>query len=382
VRGHGENDDWCWLNDIENAAKLLAEPDPGPTPWLIENLIIDGELVAAVGRWKTTKSYALLDMGISVTTGRPLFGKLKVQALDLQGEPSQERPVLYVSEESGRIALRRRLDALCRGRAIDPAELKHLDFSTNKGVKLDSPRWQNEILDAVDGVGYYLIIFDPLSRMIGAERDENLRTGLAGTIEFLRELRDATQAAVCFVHHTGHTGEHMRGTSDLESVWETKLTWKREGQSSLVTIASEHREAEAGDPISYRIAWDHDTRSMRFNLEQDPLQEAVRAYMREHPDASANEVDENVEGTRKKKLAIVKQIRAQGGSDSPEPPANHPLPAPSEGGSSRPLFRGAGTTTEEPGSNGAEPPLSEEEVERLAALFHDMEPEPAEEEAT
>jgi hypothetical protein len=41
-----------WLID---AANLLAEPDPGPTPWLVENLIVDSALVACVGRWKTTK---------------------------------------------------------------------------------------------------------------------------------------------------------------------------------------------------------------------------------------------------------------------------------------------------------------------------------------
>src|SRR5205809_1058849 len=43
-----------WLVD---AAELLAEPDPGPTPWLVDELIVDRAIVAAVGRWKTTKSY-------------------------------------------------------------------------------------------------------------------------------------------------------------------------------------------------------------------------------------------------------------------------------------------------------------------------------------
>ena len=43
---------------------------------------------------------------------------------------------------------------------------------------------------------------------------------MAALIEFLRILRDETSAAVAFVHHTGHQGEHMRGSSDLESAFQ------------------------------------------------------------------------------------------------------------------------------------------------------------------
>ena len=48
------SDDRSWL---VRGSDLLAEPDPGPTPWLVDGLIVDQALVAAVGRWKTTKSY-------------------------------------------------------------------------------------------------------------------------------------------------------------------------------------------------------------------------------------------------------------------------------------------------------------------------------------
>ena len=76
-----------WLID---AADLLAEPDPGPTPWLVDDLIVDQALIAAVGRWKTTKSYGLLDVCIAVATGRPAFGKLAIP---------NPGPVVFVNEE-------------------------------------------------------------------------------------------------------------------------------------------------------------------------------------------------------------------------------------------------------------------------------------------
>jgi AAA domain len=356
-----------WFVD---AADLLAEPDPGPTPWLIENLIVDQALVACVGRWKTTKSYGLLDLCISVATGRPAFGALKVR----QGR------VVFVNEESGRAALWRRLDALCRGRAIDPEELRgRLIVSANARVKLDDPRWQNELVELGKDLRPRLFVFDPLARMKASKRDENAQTDMAAVVEFWRYLRDETSAAVGLVHHSGHSGDHMRGSSDLETAWETRLAWKRESQAAIVEIESEHREAEAAGTIRYRIGWDAPTRTMRFDLERDPLEENIRRYLVEHPDASANEVDEHVDGNRQKILALVKTIR-EGGSDTLEPPRNHPLAGTTAGGSPAPLFRGAGTTTAVPGSGTLEPPspngsVDQGEVERIAALFLDTEPD-------
>jgi hypothetical protein len=281
--GHADaGADRQWL--VAGAA-LLAEPDPGPVPWLIENLVVDQALIAAVGRWKVTKSYAIKDACISIVTGRPLFGTLTVP---------QPGPVVYVCEESGRAPLHRRLGALCRGRAVDPDELADLHLAANARVKLDDPRWQNELLDLGRELRPRLFVFDPLARMKAPARDENAQPAMAAVVEFMRELRSETGAGVCFVHHTGHSGDNMRGSSDLESVWETRLAWKRDGQSPLVTIESEHREAEAGDPIAYRIVWDHDTRSMRFNLvEQNglpSLEERIVEWLRDHRDQRAEVV--------------------------------------------------------------------------------------------
>lgn len=294
-----------WLLD---AADLLAEPDPGPTPWLVEDLIVDQALVALVGRWKSTKSYGLLDVCIAIATGRPAFGALAVP---------QRGPVVFVNEESGKRALWRRLDSLCRGRAINPEELRgRLHVAANARVKLDDPGWQNDLLDLGRELRPRLFAFDPLARMKAGTRNESASNEMGEVIDFWRLLRDDSGAAVCVVHHTGHSGEQMRGTSDLESVWETRLAWKRDTpRAPLVTVEVEHREAEASDPIQYRINYDAVTRSMRFDLEPDALDLKVSVYLHDHPTASANEVCDALGGNRKKVLALVRQHREQGGSE-------------------------------------------------------------------
>jgi hypothetical protein len=292
----------AWLID---AADLLAEPDPGPTPWLIEGLIVDQAIVAAVGRWKTTKSYALLDLCIAIATGRPAFGRLEIP---------NPGPVVFVNEESGRAALWRRLDALCRGRAIKPEELRgRLHVAANARVLLDDMGWQDELVDLGRALQPRLFCFDPLARMKGAGRDENAQREMAVPIEFLRTLRDQTGAGCLFVHHTGHAGGQMRGSSDLESVWETRLTWTRDGQSQIVELAQEHREAETGDPIRYRIGWDGETRSMRFEIvdaaeaagSRDVLAE-IEDWLNENPRSTGNAVAKGVRASKKTVHELLK----------------------------------------------------------------------------
>ncbi|MGH2800506.1 MAG: AAA family ATPase, partial [Thermoleophilaceae bacterium] len=217
---------------------------------------------------------------------------------------------------------------------VDPEELRgRLHVAANARVRLDDLGWQKELVQLGSELRPRLFCFDPLARFKQAARDENDQAQMAVLVEFLRDLRDATGAGVAFVHHTGHNGEHMRGASDLESVWETRLAWKRDGQSPEVTIESEHREAEASGPLVYRIHWDGETRTMRFDLVEDDVTARVRAYLAEHPDASANEVDENVEGNRTAILTAVKSAKSEGGSERREPPGTTSSEPPLAGGS-------------------------------------------------
>ena len=58
---------------LERASDLLAEPDPGPTPFLIEELMVDQAIAAIVGSWKVAKTYAILECGRAIVTGGDAF---------------------------------------------------------------------------------------------------------------------------------------------------------------------------------------------------------------------------------------------------------------------------------------------------------------------
>jgi hypothetical protein len=326
---------------------------------LVEGLIVESAIVAAVGRWKTTKSYGMLDISISIATGRPAFGQLTIP---------HPGPVVFVNEEAGRAAAWRRLDALCRGRNIDPEELRgRLLVSASARVRLDDLEWQNRILELASSVEARLMVFDPLARMKAPGRNESAQNEMAAVIEFVRDLRDETMTAVAFVHHTGHQGIQMRGTSDLESVWETRLTWTRDGQAAEVKLTSEHRDAEPAE-YRYRIDWDAQSRTMRFPLVEDALEARVRAALEADPEASANDIHKELGGKRTDVLRVVKELRG-GGSHLGNHPGTTPAGQAPGGGSPVGLYEAPGTTTAGPDVTqypfaGTTP--DEEEVERLA----------------
>jgi hypothetical protein len=246
----GESREPPWF---ESAADLLREPDPGPTPFLVERFLVDGAIAAVQGSHKVGKTWLLAELALSIVTGQPAFGRFAVP------EPG---PVLLVVEESGRAALHRRLSALCRGRRLDdPDDLRDLYYAANRRVRLDDPSWQKRLLDAAARLAPRAVIFDPLARVKGASVDEDKQKEMAPILDFMRALRDESGAAVAFSHHTPHDARRLRGTTDLEAYWESKVSVRRES-GGLVTLESEHREAEAGEDFSYRLAWHEESRSM------------------------------------------------------------------------------------------------------------------------
>jgi hypothetical protein len=297
---------------FESAADLLAEPDPGPTPFLVDELLVDGAIAALVGPPKHGKTWTLLDIAIAVATGELALSRFAV---------SERGPVLLILEESGRAALHRRLDMLVRGRAIKPGQLVEFYFAANRRVRLSELEWQKRLLDAATSRPWRLVAFDPLARIKGASVDENIQREIGPVLDFIRDLREASNATVAYSHHTPHDGTRQRGSSDLEAYWESKLTLVKE--KGTRTLRAEHREAEASRLYVVSFGFDATTRTVRLRAFEDELEERVREYLDEHPDASANEVDDNVEGNRQRILELVGKYR-EGGSDSPEPPGTTP----------------------------------------------------------
>jgi hypothetical protein len=287
----------AWL---ERASDLLAEPDPGPTPFLVDDLIVEAALVQILGSWKVGKTWLILALTLAIATGKPLLGRL----------PVKQGPVILVVEESGREALHRRLDVLRRGYALDADALADVHFAANRRVRLNDPGWQRRLLAAGRRVQPRVIFLDPLARLKGAQVDENVQREIGPVLDFMRDLRDDSAASVAYSHHSGHQGTHARGSSDLEAYWESRLGLSRE--DGVCELQAEHREAEGSPTIHYRLAFDVETRTMRLREEPDraaELDEKVAAELEKDPGASANAVLDAMGGNRQDGLAAYKRVK-------------------------------------------------------------------------
>lgn len=315
----------------ESAADLLAEPHPGPTPFLIEDLIAAGAVAAFVGPEKAWKTWTLLDLLLSVVTGTPALGRFQTP---------KAGPTLLVIEEAGRQALHRRVDVLARGRALQPESLRDFHFAANLRVRLDDTEWQERLRQAATERPWNLIAFDPFARVKG-HVDESVQREVGPVLDFLRELRDLSGAAVLYVHHVPHEGKRQRGSSDLESYWDSRLLLTKDGKRRK--LEADHREAEAAGPWELSFGFDTATATVRLTAAATELERRVRAHLDEHPDDLPTKVYEAIGGRKADVLELAKRIR-EAGSHSPEPPGTTPPGQGSGSGSPAPPFRGAGTT--------------------------------------
>ena len=93
------------------------------------------------------------------------------------------------------------------------------------------------------------MFLDPIARLRRAGLDETHNERYAVVIK--RSQPPETERRRRLGAHTGHpaTTCAARATS---TVWESRLAFKRDGNT--VTITTEHREAEPGDPIAFDLA--------------------------------------------------------------------------------------------------------------------------------
>jgi hypothetical protein len=269
---------------------------------------VDGAIGAIQGQFKRGKTWVLLELAMSVVTGREAFGRFPIP---------NPGPVLIVLEESGRAALHRRLDALRRGYGLEPAALADLHFAANRRVRLDEEEWREGLLEATQRLKPRAVFLDPLVRIKGASVDENAQKEMAPVLDYMRDLRDETGTGVIFTHHSGHDVTRLRGTSDLEAYWESKVTVERQPEGAR-TIAAEHRESEATPELRYRLAWHEESASMRLDpLDPAPrerqLEQEVSEWVRENPGASTEAVARGV-GRRR---YDVKKILEEGPFERP-----------------------------------------------------------------
>ncbi len=197
------------LISFDDAVASALEASAKP---LVKGFLDQGALSVLYGESNVGKTFVAMDIAFNVAAG-----------LDWAGRRSAHMSVVYVAAEGGRGA-RRRLAAIARQRGGEaPVRPRfHLYPGSVNLLRADADLVSLiETVRSVENVG--LVVIDTLSRAL-AGGDENSSTDMGALVKNVDRLRQATDAHVMLVHHSGKDrARGARGHSLLRAATDTEI---------------------------------------------------------------------------------------------------------------------------------------------------------------
>lgn len=232
-----------WTTDLFT----LLSTEIAPPKWLIENIWTDESVGFVAGEPKGGKTWAALDMALSIASGKSCFGKFQPQRLG---------HVLYMAEEGKTDEIRRRLHLLAAGKQIEAETMLNFRLSIQQGIQIDQNAWKDTINHYCEKFNPVALFFDPLVRIHSAKEDS--ADAMKPILAYLRSLQVAYHCSVIIVHHMrkpseedkARTGQKLRGTGDFYAWLDSALYLERKRGESAIGIQAEHRDAEELDPFT------------------------------------------------------------------------------------------------------------------------------------
>ncbi len=221
------------------------EPERDDERWLVEKLWGDGAVGIIGGEPKCCKSFLALELAVAVASGRPCFGRYRV---DRAG------PVLLFAAEDSTRVVRTRLAGIAAARGASFAALD-IHVIVAPTVRLDFDRDRELLWNTVAALKPRLLVLDPFVRL--HRIDENASGEVAPLLAYLRELNRAQLVAVAVVHHAKkggsglRAGQTLRGSSEFHAWGDSNLYLAR--RSNELTLQVEHRAAASIDDLKLEL---------------------------------------------------------------------------------------------------------------------------------
>jgi len=176
------------LPDLDDMSTLMGENRPPAPPELIKGLLHQGSKIIIGGTSKGRKTFSLMDMAISVATGRPWW----------EFETKQGK-VCYLNFEIQRSFFAKRFEDICRKLAVTPAPGQFMCW-TLRGMVEGIEKMSDQLIKSLTQYDFSLIVVDPIYKALG-DRDENKAGDVASLCNELERIAVRTGAAIAFGAH-------------------------------------------------------------------------------------------------------------------------------------------------------------------------------------
>lgn len=172
--------------ELINAASFVNLDIPEP-PQVICDLLHQGSKFSIGGASKACKTWALLDLAISVSLG-----------LEWMGFSTTKGRVLYLNFEIQEFAWQKRLRIVSESRGVK--DLTGIELVNLRGKANDFVTLLPRIRDRVRDEKFSLITIDPIYKLYG-KTDENNARDVAALLTGIENLATETKAAVAYAAH-------------------------------------------------------------------------------------------------------------------------------------------------------------------------------------
>jgi hypothetical protein len=236
--------------DIERILPLIYADEVQPVTSctdFVEDLLRDNEFSVIYGASNCGKTFFMLDLAMHVALGK-----------EWRGKEVEQGGVIYAALEGGHgtknriVAFREHYKITDKiPLAIIPSSINFLDGA------VDMPAFLSAIKMAQSRMGgqVKLIVIDTLARAISGG-DENSGEAMGQLIINADKIREATNAHIAFVHHSGKDElKGARGHSSLRAAVDTEIEISRPDTESPSTIkVVKQREMEMIEDMSFTLS--------------------------------------------------------------------------------------------------------------------------------
>ncbi|HGT7382602.1 TPA: AAA family ATPase [Escherichia coli] len=211
----------CTLEDLEEEDEL---PEPVKADFVVEGYMPSDCIWGIVGESGTYKSFYTLGMMY-----------LSAAGYRFAGADTQRCHHFYIDGEGG-AATRTRIDALAAKYGEEGKDYVHVIdmgeiLATHGDKKI--PALIRRMRETAGDEPIGMVAFDTLNQTLALtidkfdENSSSTAIGMGKVIAILKEVRDATKAAVGVVHHTPKGGKKARGSGALYAGVDVELTIER-----------------------------------------------------------------------------------------------------------------------------------------------------------
>ena len=194
------NDD---LPEFENLADYFDNPPPLAPP-LIDGVLRQGHKMLIAGPPKAGKSFALIELAISIAEGVPWLGFSCAQG-----------KVMYVNLELDKASCYRRFIDVYKAMGVSPENVRSIDIWNLRGLSVPMDKLAPMLIRRAAKKGFIAVIIDPIYKVLTG--DENSAEQMARFCNQFDKVCTELGCSVIYCHHHSKGSQGGKRSMDRAS---------------------------------------------------------------------------------------------------------------------------------------------------------------------